>query len=498
MLPLLFSTTSFAQDYGAVKDSVYQLGQYKIYPYKKLITVQTHTRGSFPEGGEWWGMAWIPVERNYDSVEIIIMGHWIMFKENLPFDCDLNTAEVIGKWYYSYEVVKDKNALYFGKNKIDLRPYKYINDFIYRGSKDDYYLLDPNQGFHFEKIDKFEKLHLPTLKHVAGYFFYDKNGLHRLFRQYDEKCRCALLIPEKIATNTSGKEVPKIFRRYFFYANRVFTTVNELTLVAKKTKEIVHSETPDFFGTLTDGKKFYKGAGYESSEVNPNDYHGSDDFFRSGADFEIPIPDGIPLFRSSNDKYLHFAEKKPFQQEEEAVQKTSLLTKTKAGYQLLHYNSESTVLEKIGKILIYNADTKKEEVFQSKAFKYLAPSLFIYKDRLYYNNIPVMDTIDVKNLRILIIGGFETNFLTDEKCLINTKNLRASLRLVNKKGDNFISLQNAIIREVNFKYLKAVSQDMLVDDKNIYSQDQRIPISKLGLKIRIYTIRESGYTDFGF
>ncbi len=74
-----------------------------------------------------------------------------------------------------------------------------------------------------------------------------------------------------------------------------------------------------------------------------------------------------------------------------------LLLKTSDGFYFLYMGgSYPAKYRKIKKVLAYNVNTKHDEDFDLSEFKYFGLGICVYRNRLFVDNYPVYETIDVK------------------------------------------------------------------------------------------------------
>jgi len=463
------------------KDTTYLLSGYLINPIKKQVSLYEMTSGSMPGGGHWDGYHYVPDSIiNYDSTTLYIIGNQIFFKEQVKFfpELNFNSLRIIYTDLNGDFLCRDKNYLY--KNAvctvidndhlylnncetIDLSDYKTINNYIYQKGKDLYFLA---KHFELEKIEGVT-IDIQTIKHLKDNYFADKNGLYLLggYSYSEDNTSCGYDKSVQLEKSNGKTITPIVELNYLIYGNKVYspeqyTTHIPLPLNPGKIKELE-------IGFLADDKRMFtlgSGGYYPYNKVD------SSDFWNKNVNQWQVI---------AVDEYF-----------DEGVENNRTLVKTPNGFYTFLGTLPHTV-EKIGKVFIFNFDTKEYEELDASHYRYISNRFRIYKNRIYdYDGVPITNPIDAENLHFITHHGKRTNYMTDGKLLIYA---RAGVATVEGEGSNKTRalLDKQIISGVDFSTLKVITQDILIDNENIYNGNFDgigiIPIKALKFNVKIFT-----------
>ena len=502
-------------------DTTYLLGGYLINPTKKQVSLYEMTGGAMPNGGHWDGYRYVPSDIiNYDSTTLYIVGNQIFFKEEMDFfpELDLNSLRIIHSDIDGYIdfFACDKNHLY--KNAIgtpaddirymkplrtiNLSDYKMINDRIYQKGRDLYFLAMDTDLMQFE-LEKIENvtLHTPTLKHLTKRYVADKNGLYLLngywfwVSEDDYDGYYTSIQLEK----SNGKTItPVLNPNYFIYGNKVYSTHSNyekaLPLNAEKIKELI---VDDFYQVylLADDNHVFKAEGYGGYDTDSN-LDKSEFFSKNVNQWQVisvneyfvkeqnfVMIDGITLYLPSAIKRFEGSS-----HNDEGMENNRTLVKTPNGFYSFLGTFAHTV-EKIGKVFIFNFDTKEYEELDASQYRYVSRYFRIYKNRVYgSDDLPIKEPIDAENLHFITHHGKRTNYMTDGKLLI----YKWGSGITEGEGINKMQIlgEQHAISGVDFSTLKVITEDILIDKNNIYNGDGGIgiiPIKALNLDVKIFT-----------
>ena len=491
-------------------DFTYDLGSYAIKPKKRQVGIYTFS------GKATIGYPALVYQQDktikYNTTTLFIVGSQIFFRENIRFfpKFDLKTLRVIRNNLNGDLLCRDKNYLYRNAvgspttdyrhikdeyvDTINLSGYTVINDYIYQKDSDLYFLSKP---FELKKVEGIT-LDIPTLKHLAGNYFTDKNGLYLLGQYNDAAENYSKSV--QLEYNKGFPITPVVKRNYLIYGGKVYpiapdTDYNPLPLNTIKMKEIVLDDQYSRFSFLADDNHTFQldyANGCYTEEIdfadscfnallkkNVNQWQvittaGDVDFIKKDGGKTLYFPSGIKTFGGT---FLN-----------------TFLIKTPNGFYAkpLHFNLAT--IQKVKHVFFFNFDTKEYEELDASQYRHVSHEFRIYKNRLYgLDGLPVKEPIETENLRLIMHHDVKTNYLTDGKLLISVKTGYWGGTYIQGKGSNAMRvLDTHIICGVDFSTLKVVTADILIDKNNIYSSTQDdgiqvIPIKSLHFKMRIFT-----------
>ncbi len=506
----LITLSTFSQELKS-KD-YYQLGRYQIYPEARIVKTEHMVGGTeYDENGNavghWDGYQYLADPLiDYDNTTLYFIGNNIVFQEYLKPKINIRSLKVFKSGfdqYYSDILCVDNRHIYddIYKSEDDdeddddndnsdengdtyhVRGKKYLGNRIYKDKKGELYVFD-NDDEQLVKLDKNFRIDLPTLKHVYDQYFYDKNGFYYLGKGlYDSEKK--EYFKQKTLEKSFGQSiVPIVQSDYIVYGKNIYTKNSngkKLHLIFDKIKAFDVYYKQSF---LTDGIKSY----YNFEEVEREEFNQTSDWQ------QITSYGSVLLILDDQDNTIYFpSEKKSYKNQK---QTRSALIKNKNHYLLI--DTDGGLIPRGWKTTeyknahIFNFHTKEYESLDITQYKYIGDELYVYKGILYSNDCsPVVerDQIDVENLKPFYYKGNRTEYYTDGNILLYHGN-RTGYRLTSDEYPQ-IYYESRIVKNVDFKTLKAVSEDILVDKNNIYNGYYNgievIPVQKLGLKIVMYT-----------
>lgn len=514
-LTLLIGSFVITCCYGQTK---YDLGNYQIDPENKTISVLSGFKRS--NGNiTYRGQEYIPDSSiDFDHTTLYLLGNQFVPKEHvykyLPAQADLSTLRVIAIQLNKYgkSICRDKNYLYRNSlgsayqskwESIDVSGYQPINDFIYKKDKELYFL---SKDFSLEKI-KGIRLHMPTVQHISGNYFTDKNGLYLLggysTLSYDAVNKQSINTFRDgsiMLEQSKGENIkPYICKDYFVYKNKVYTAGyleenKPLPLDAQHIKAIavnhIRNSGYDKINFLADATHTLvsgiNGGYVPLASRFQESWFIKNEFFQKDVDQWQLITariykddDGTSLYIPSTVKP---ATNKGYM---------GLLIRKQNDFYTFTLN-ENDSLKKFNRVSIFNYDTRAYEAIDITQYRYLAEDIWIYKERLYVTNsgLPAKETIETKNLDFLTLHDEPTNYLKNGNTLIYVGNLQESGSL-DKDGIKMQVMSNRIATEVDLPSLKVISTDLLIDNNNIYKGDYTgikvIPIAALKVDLKAFT-----------
>ncbi len=509
-----------ALTYGQRK---YELGRYQIDPTNKTISVltgfsKTITDGDGQERGHGWGERYIVDSTiNFESTSLFVFGNQFVLKEhfqnwNLPPQLDVSSFRIIYNGLgYKRSLSRDDNFIYRNSigaihetkwESIDLTGYQTISDFIYKKENILYFL---SKDFILKEV-KGVKLHIPTLKHIMGNYFADKNGLYLLGgyrtmeyedsnKQWVNSFREGSVLLEK---SKRKKITPVIHTDYFIYKGKVYSSRyfdenKPLPLNVSKLKEIelrwnYGSGNSPIVLLADDSQTFIsdQSRGYETFETNNNDrWFVNNSFFSEQVNQWQVINQKI--YKDDDGETLYIpSELKP------AIKRgyMGILVAKQNDFYTFTFNRNDS-LSKFRQVLIFNYDIQDNEIIDLDQYRYLSEDLWIYKGRLYLTDkgLPSKEMIETEKLNFLTLHNAKTNYLSNGSKLIYVGNIRNSS--IGESTKKMQVLGSRIVSNVDFATLKVLSMDILIDKSNIYIGDYQgvriIPIDKLGIEIKAFT-----------
>ncbi len=313
-----------------------------------------------------------------------------------------------------------------------------------------------------------------SIKHLAGNYYYDKNGLYFLggHNKKNERGYYDTYVEKSEKLVDARNVVPIVSRKYIVFNNRFFgldgSNINELEIDTRKIIEVME-RTNSF---ITDGKTMYSDLnyGYEENERNEKGVYGVlyPTLF-SGVNLQKIYSPLLHFIKENNSVVINRNNPNHF---------PGLIAKIDNENYLLSDKKKN----KIKEILFYHSENKTSEVFDDKYLKIYEAERFIqYKNVLYFEGIPVETSkLDMKNLREIA----NTDYLTDGKAIVYIGNI-TGYRSAEKNGIEYVILDDRIIENVYTKEMKPISKDLLSDGITIISKTQKANIKSLNLDVKI-------------
>jgi len=495
-------------------DSIFYIGNYEINPAKKTVAV----RRTFSKGKVGTMMGYFPDKQiKYDSTTLVILGNEVLFKEYFPKEVNFSSLQYIGESDYGHGLYSDGHYIYkYPLNdqlvnskyvsKVDISAYKRINDYIYEDKNGALYFLKSateNNQLKIEKIDASLKIDAPTLKHLQGQYFADKNGLYafgvRYFgSKYSNKFSKQPM--DILVESANGKTInPTITRNFMVYGNSVYAkshSIEKLKIDVTKMIELKWPYQNIYF--LTDGTNLYenRNSTYDESGWNKDNSY-ANNFFKSGVNLMKIFSPNIKFLQGEHKNTLYFTNVKT--DIIDYSDKNGILIKTDKGYYFANSGSPNLKPEKIDRIIIYNPTTKQNEDFNDSEFLSIEDQIFAYKGHIFFNNISIKEINGVKDLQYFTHNGIKTNFLTSGNTLVAFGNITGyESEMVN--GEEKIVFDKWIKTRIDVAKLKAVNENLLVDDANFYDCSngrlQVIPFKKLGMPVKLLLSNAPPQRDF--
>jgi hypothetical protein len=374
-----------------------------------------------------------------------------------------------------------------------------VNDYIYESGTGDFYFLSLAGNPKLKKITGV-RLDMPTLKHVTGNYYTDKNGLYLLGGYTALENNATATYEESVQLESSnGSSIePVVKRHYFIYGKSVYSPLQhynnnrKLPLNVNEMKEFeINKHDQVYF--LADAMHTYEtkqNRAYSHNEADVSSFNERYDkeFFRKNVHkWQIITEGDINFIEKDNGKTLYFpSEKMPFEGETQ----NHVLIKTPAGFYLFD-EGDAESLTKVNKVFWRNFDTKKYEELEADKYRPVGEFLTVYKNRVYsYDCMPVKEEIDGQSLRFLTQHDEKSNYVTDGKLLIYVGE-GGGYSYDDSSGEAVAILGERLATGVDFPTLKIITADILIDKSYIYSGNNSgitvIPINELGLDIRIFT-----------
>lgn len=493
-----------------IRDSTYNIGGYQFNPSKKTVSILQE----FSKGKVGTSMGYFPDSSiKYDSTTLIVLGNEILFKEYFPKEVDFASLHYIGESDYSQNLFSDKQFIYtYSPNflkyqgtvkKLDVSDYTRINDFVYEDKSGELFFLSTANGLKLSKIDTSLKLDKHTLKHLQGQYFADKNGLYalgvRFFGHMYSKKFSQQPIDILVESANGRKIKPIITRNYIVYGNSVYAkehSIEKLKLDVNKMIELKWGIQNIYF--ITDGTNLFENrhSSYREAEWN-KDNHYANDFFKSGVNLLKIFSPQIKFLQAKDKNTLYFSNVKG--DKTQYTEKNGILIKTDQGYYFANMGRADTKPEKIAKVVIYNQKTKQNEDFEDSEFLSIEERIFAYKGNVSFDNMPIKEINNAKNLQFFVSNGIKTNFVTSGETLISFGNFGGYQSEI-IDGEQQVIFEKWIKTGVDMAKLKAVNKNLLVDEANFYDCSngslQIIPFKKLGLPVKLLLPTEPMQYDF--
>jgi hypothetical protein len=449
------------------------IGDYMIMPKLKEIRSYTMIGGKDWDGYEYRKDPKI----NYSTTTLLILGNQILFKEYFPFNFDLTKLKSIYRDDF-YFLCKDDNNIYYSTErikptKIDISDYKQVNDFIYKSNNGTLFFLDiAAYKLTPVQIDIDEN----SIKHVAGNYYYDKNGLY-FFGPHAKKNAKGYYddyVDKSEKLVDAQNVIPTVSKKYISFNNQVFAIddnkIKILDIDARKIIEVNMGISKESF--ITDGKTIYSDLnyGYDDNERNGKGYYG------------IWYP---ALFAGTNLQKI-YSPSLPFMKENNSVVFNKNDPNNFPGLVALinneHYLLADKKKGKIDKMLFYHPESKTTSIFDEKYLKIYAAEGFIqYKDVLYFDGMPVeASKLDVENLRKIE----NSNYLTDGKSLFYIGNI-TGYGSNEKSGVAYATFDDRILENTFSKQMRAINPDLLSDGITLVNKAQKANIKALHLDVKI-------------
>ena len=469
----------------------YCIDYFSIDPKSKTVSEQQEVGGV-----NWDGYRYVVDPAiHYKTTSLIIFGSRITFKELFPYKGNLNAVKIIGCTDQDV-TFKDKTGIYDfvppdRLSKIDVAPYKAIGNDIYQDNKGHLYFIYERE---LQKLSGQTFFDARTLKHLAGNYYTDKNGLYILGKHYHPELNMYPLEAIKVEDSQATSAEPFVTPRYFIYNNHVYSLtsqIDRLKLDPANLTEIEWDSGYNNFYSITDGKQTYDthgAANYSDSIKDPY------------SDRHLMLKHTVDYFSKNNisiknvfSRYIRFAQKdtstlyiplgESIYDNNPATTKNGVLLNTSDGFYFLNVANRTADPQKIKKVLVYNIDTKKDEDFNPTEFSFLGNNVCIYRNHLFIAYHPVCEQLDLKNLRFISNIYFKTYFMTDGKILIYA-NWGSLYETKTVNGQEEIVLDKRIIKGVNIPKLRIINQERLMDDQYLYSADTIFPVYRFGLDVK--------------
>ena len=422
---------------------------------------------------------------NYDSTVLVIIDNEVYFKEYLPKEMDISALRIVKDFNDAY--LSDGKSIFHyntGLNdlfkRIDISGMKEVTDFVFQKPSGKLFFLKP-YAFELVELD-LKNLDLPTLKHISGQYFYDKNGLY-FFGGHDGLDGKYIEKSEMIMPSNGKNIVAKINRQYFVYDGAVFALtraerIERLKINPDKMIEIGPIEIANYL--LTDGENsYFSSSGYDDFSSNS-----AIDFSKY---FKTPI--NIQKWYSANSKYIQ-SEKNPSEVELVTFQRESFYQNPPTsfiamvnGENYIFYPEDSEIAPvKISKLTTYNNKTKALETLDPSQFKQFGNGeITVYKNTAYYGEVELYtEGWDLRNLREIE----HSYFITDGKMILDLSNVGGhSIKKIN--GKELADLSERVFADSYSEKIKVIAKEILTDGTYIFTKQQKIKISDLKLKVKI-------------
>lgn len=459
---------------NTVKDTVkhFVIGNYMIVPEQQKIRALRMIGGINWDGYEYQKDPKI----EYNKTMLLILGNRIFFKEYFPFNFDLDKLKIIYRNEIYFLSKDDKNIYYTSERiqptKIDISDYEPVNDFIYKSKTGTLFFLDIER-YKITSVDI--EIDENSVKHLAGNYYYDKNGLYFLGPHYKKNAKGYYddYIEKSEKLVNAQNVVPTISKKYISFDNQVFAIENnkikKLNIDAEKIMEINIGSSESF---ITDGKTVYTDLnyGYDDDERNGKGYYGIwYPTLYSGINLQKIYSPLLHFMKESNTVVFNKNNPNEF---------PGLIVKIDNEHYLL---SDKKKL-KINKLLFYHPETQTTEIFDEKYLTIYPAERFIqYKNVLYFDGIPVKTSkLDMENLREIK----NSNYLTDGKSLFYIGNI-GGYGSPTINGVNYATFEDRIIENVFTEEMKVINPDLLSDGITLVSKEQKAKIKDLNLSIKI-------------
>lgn len=320
------------------------------------------------------------------------------------------------------------------------------------------------------------EIDLASMKHIAGAFFYDKNGLYFFGEHYkkntQEYYNDFIKTSEKLV---DGQNITPLFSdKYIAFKDKVFAIstgkfIKELNLNPNKIIEVQMKGEAN--SLITDGQTVYSDTdyGYDERHYNQKGLYGN----------SFPVLYSGGNVRKIYSPFINF----------EVNDNTLIFNKN-------HYDISIKLIVqiddtpfllmdnkkmKIDKMLFYSPETKTTEIFDDKQLKIFKNNFILYSNTLYFNGIPVKAAeLDIKNLREIE----NSDFLTDGKSIFYIGEI-TGFGSMTINGVEYATFEDRIMENAYTPKMKAVNKAVLSDGVMLISQGKAMKISDLKLDLRI-------------
>lgn len=447
------------------------IGNYMVVPKKNEICTYTQIGGVDWDGYEYRKDPKI----NYTTTTLLSIGDCIFFKEYFPFDFNLSKLKIIyrDKFYF---LCKDDNNIYYTSpqiypTKIDISDYEPITDFIYKSRSGTLFFLDIK---HYKLASIDIDIDENSVKHLAGNYFSDKNGLYFFGAHIkkNERGYYDTFIKKSEKLVDVQNAIPFVSKKYIKFDNQIYAIndnkINKLNIDTGKLIEVnMYSES-----FITDGKTIYSDLNYGYDEDNRNErgYFGIwYPALFSGINLEKIYSPLLHFVKENNSIVFNKNNPNHFPGFIAKIDDETYLLSDKKKY-------------KIDKLLFYHPENQNIDVFDEKYLTiYNAERLIQYKKVLYFDGRPV-DTslLDMENLREIK----NSNYLTDGKAVFYIGNIQGH-GVIKINGVEYVKFDDRIMENTFTKDLKPINCDLLSDGITIVSRRQKVKIKDLNLNIEI-------------
>lgn len=472
---------SYSQNNTEEKPEFFYIGNYEINLAKKIVA-----RKEGIGGVDWDGFRFVKDTKiNFDTTTMVIIDGDVYFKEYLPKEFDFEKAVLLERDGDDSYISDQKFLFRYNTNrndsftKIDIFKLKFVDGLLFQNSAGKLF---------YSKFDELElapldiHVDVPTVKHIFGQYYYDKNGLyifgeHEVGQKFTEKSEMLL--------KSNGKNIlPKITPRYFVYDGAVFansynTTVEKIRINPDKMIETYYSEGSKYM--LTDGSNMYdSNGGY--SNFSRNSSFDFNEYLGSGVEIQ-KIFKPYTRFRKTGGNPAQ-VEIVSLNLDETAYTypEYNLIAKIGGQNYLLYAGDADRTPIKISNLTIYNSESGKMETLDESQFRQFEKfDLFVYKNTAYFDGQEVYTKDwDLKNLRE--IPGAE--YLTDGNFLLYFGNMGGySIKETGRK--EYVDFTDKMVKNIDFPKLKIIGKNILTDGTYLVSGAQKISFADLKLKVEI-------------
>jgi hypothetical protein len=422
----------------------------------------------------------------YDTTTLVILGQQILFREYLPPECDPDSISVLSSNERA-TIFACKNNLYVYSDrhtsqKTDISGYKIIDNFFFLNKQGELFYFNNR----LEKITGLPSLDIKTLKFATGHYFTDKNGLYFLGWHYDYKNQVPVTQSVKVDSSFGKTIEPIITRNVIIYNNSVYSLSEEIYKLDIDVATMHQlGEQEGYRDIIYDDKIRYEKQYYPYSAIDKTVNNLGVDFFsKRNIKLENVLP-GYLNFITRDDSsvlYLPLGERKYIRGSE--VYKKGTVVKTSDGYYFLKPGMPASEPQRIKQVLVFNVDKKRYQKFDFSQFKSITNNVFVYKDHVFFDYLPLKYSLDTKQLSCLTKNGIKANYITDGKTMINLGSLIGYSSVKVSDIDRVI-FPHRVVTGFDESKIQVVNKDVLIDDHYIYNFGERIPIDQLRMKLKI-------------